>query len=342
MSLSEPVRVGLALAAGLTGGLLVARRERRRRLDLHGAVALVTGGSRGLGLELARELGRRGARVAICARDADTLARARQDLEHRGVPTLALQCDVTDRGSAAAAVQAVRARWGHLDVLVNNAGIIQVGPLETMTLEDFDDAMRVNFWGPLHMTLAALPAMRQQGGGRVVNVVSIGGKVSMPHLGPYSASKFALAGLSEGLRAELAGTGIEVTTVYPGLMRTGSPRHALFKGQHRAEFAWFSISDALPLLSMPVERAARRIADALQAGEASLVLSLPAKLAARAPALLPRATAAGLGLINRLLPGAGAASTAQYRGRDSESGWSPSLLTTLGERAARTQNQQGA
>lgn len=341
MRIPTHVRMGVGLAAGLAGGLLVARRARRRRLDLHDAVALVTGGSRGLGLEVARELGRRGARVAICARDADTLGRARQDLEQRGVPVLALACDVTDRESAAAAVRAVRARWGRLDVLVNNAGIVQVGPLETMTLEDFEQAMRVNFWGPLHMTLAALPAMREQGGGRVVNVVSIGGKVSVPHLGPYSASKFALAGLSEGLHAELAGSGIAVTTVYPGLMRTGSPRNALFKGRHRAEFAWFSISDALPLLSMSVQRAACRIADAVQAGEASIVLSLPAKLAARASALLPRTTALGLELVNRLLPRAGVASVAQRRGRDSESAWSPSVLTTLGERAARTQNQLG-
>jgi len=341
MSVPMRVRLGVALAAGLAGGLLAARRVRRRRLDLHDAVALVTGGSRGLGLELARELGRRGARVAICARDADTLARARQDLEQRGVPVLALECDVTDRESVASTVRAVREQWGRLDVLVNNAGIIQVGPLETMTLDDFEQAMRVNFWGPLHMTLAALPAMRGQGGGRIVNVVSIGGKISVPHLGPYSASKFALAGLSEGLRAELAGSGIEVTTVYPGLMRTGSPRHALFKGQHRAEFAWFSISAALPLLTMSVQRAARRIANAVERGEASIVLSLPARLAARAPALVPRTTAAVLALVNHLLPGAGVASAAQRRGRDSESGWSPSVLTRLGDRAARTQNQRG-
>jgi short-subunit dehydrogenase len=189
------------------------------------------------------------------------------------------------------------------------------------------------------MTLAALPAMREQGSGRVVNIVSIGGKVSVPHLAPYTASKVALAGLSEGMHAELAGSGIEVTTVYPGLMRTGSPRHALFKGQHRAEYAWFSISDALPLVSMSVQRAARRIVDAVQAGEASLVLSLPAKLVARAPALLPRITAAALGVVSRLLPEGGTAGAGQRRGRDSESAWSPSVLTSLGERAARTQNQ---
>jgi NAD(P)-dependent dehydrogenase (short-subunit alcohol dehydrogenase family) len=341
MAVSSHVRRGLLLAGVVGGGWLLARRARPRRLALEGAVALVTGGSRGLGLELARELGRRGALVAICARDTDTLARARRDLERRGVPALALSCDVTDRESAAAVVRAVRERWGRLDVLVNCAGIIQVGPIEVMTLEDFEHAMRVNFWGPLHTIQAALPAMHAQGGGRIANVVSIGGKISAPHLAPYTASKFALAGLSETLRVELAGSGIVVTTVYPGLMRTGSPRHALFTGQPRAEFAWFSIADALPLVSISVERAARCIVDAVERGEASVVLSLLARLVAPFPALLPRTTAAVLGVVNRLLPGAGAAPAGPRRGRDSESAWSPSVLTRLGERAARTQNQLG-
>jgi NAD(P)-dependent dehydrogenase (short-subunit alcohol dehydrogenase family) len=329
----------IALTAGVTGGLLAARRARRRRLDLRDAVALITGGSRGLGLELARELGRRGARVAICARDADTLERARRDLEERGAPTLALQCDVTDQEQAAVTVRAVREHWGRLDILVNNAGIIQVGPVGTMTLDDFEHAMRANFWGPLHTTLPAVALMRTQGGGRIVNIVSVGGKVSVPHLAPYTASKFALGGLSECLHAELADEGIDVVTVYPGLMRTGSPRHALFKGRHRAEFAWFSIADALPLLTISVERAACRIVDAIERGEASLVLSAPARLASLAPALAPRTTAAVLALVNRLLPRADGAEPGARRGRESESAWSRSPLTRLGQRAARSQNQ---
>src|SRR5918912_3423887 len=128
-----------------------------------------------------------------------------------------------------------------------------------MTLEDFEQAMAVHFWGPLYATLAVLPQMRARRDGRIVNISSIGGKVSVPHLVPYSASKFALAGLSDGLRAELSKENVIVTTVCPGLMRTGSPRNATFKGKHRDEYAWFSISDALPLTSMSAERAARQI-----------------------------------------------------------------------------------
>jgi NAD(P)-dependent dehydrogenase (short-subunit alcohol dehydrogenase family) len=333
--------VALGLLAGLLGGWVAAVSARRRRLDLRGAVALVVGGSRGLGLELARELGRHGARVAICARDHDTLERARRDLDGRGVEALALTCDVTDQAATAATVQAVHEHWGRLDILVNNAGVIQVGPITTMTLDDFRHALAVNFWGPLHATWAALPLMRAQGGGRIVNIVSIGGKLSAPHLAPYTASKFALAGWSEALHAELAAEGIRVTTVYPGLMRTGSPRHALFKGRHRVEFAWFSIADALPLVSISVQRAAGRIVRASQHGASSLMLPWPARLAALAPALLPATTAMVLALVNRVLPRDEASGPTPRRGRDSESAWSPSVLTALGERAARTQNQLG-
>ncbi len=129
---------------------------------------------------------------------------------------------------------------GRLDVLINCAGIIQVGPMEHMTLDDYEAAMNVHFRGPLHTMLAALPYMRRQHGGRVVNIASIGGKVPVPHLAPYAASKFALVGLSSSLHAELASSDILITTVSPGLMRTGSPINASMKGQHEAEFAWFA------------------------------------------------------------------------------------------------------
>src|SRR5437868_10247139 len=178
------------------------------------------------------------------------------------------------------AARAARARFGRIDVLVNNAGTIEVGPMEVMTLDDYEKAMRTHFWGPLYMVLAVLPEMRARKEGRIVNVSSIGGKISVPHLLPYCASKFALTGFSEGLRAELAKDGIVVTTVCPGLMRTGSPLNAFFKGQHQAEYAWFSISDSLPISSISAQRAARQIVRACKNGDAEVILSVPAQLAA--------------------------------------------------------------
>jgi NAD(P)-dependent dehydrogenase (short-subunit alcohol dehydrogenase family) len=331
----------LLLAAAGAGALLAARALYRRltEYDLRGKTALVTGGSRGLGLVLARELTREGARVALCARDAEELERAVADLRERGAEAFAFPCDVTDRRQVAEMVDVVTDRFGRIDVLINNAGIIQVGPLGVMTLEDFERAMDVHFWGPLYTTLAVLPQMRGRRDGRIVNISSIGGKIAVPHLVPYSASKFALTGLSEGLRPELLKDNVVVTTVCPGLMRTGSPRNANFKGQHRAEYAWFSISDSLPVTSIQAERAARQIISACKRGQAQLVITTQAQLAVKFHELFPEATADILALVNRLLPGPGGIGKKQAKGKDSESQLAPSLLTALSERAAARNNE---
>jgi NAD(P)-dependent dehydrogenase (short-subunit alcohol dehydrogenase family) len=332
-------RAGTALAvAGAVLALRMIRRE-RARWDLANRTVLITGGSRGLGLLVARELAREGARVAIAARDAATLARAREDLSGHGAAVLALPCDVTDRAAVERLVQETTRRLGPIDAVVNNAGTITVGPVDEMAIEDYEAALATNFWGALYTIAAVLPTMRARRAGRIVNVASIGGRLSVPHLLPYSVSKFALVGLSEGLRAELSGEGIEVSTICPGLMRTGSPRHAWFKGRHRAEYAWFSIGDALPGLSMHVERAARRIVDAAQRGTPWLMLTLPARLAATVHDLAPGPTLRLLALVNRVLPAPGGIGSHAVRGRDSASAVSPSLLTVAGERAARRQNQ---
>jgi short-subunit dehydrogenase len=236
-------------------------------------------------------------------------------------------------------VAAVNARFGNVDVLVNNAGVIQVGPLEVMTEEDFEQAMQAHFWAPLNTIMAVLPSMRQRKSGRIVNITSIGGKVAVPHLVPYSASKFALVGLSKGLRAELMKDGISVTTVCPGLMRTGSPRNAEFKGQHRFEYAWFSISDALPLLTVSAENAARQVVHACKRGQAELVISIPAKIAVLFESLFPEAMYQILSVVNQLLPAPGGIGTQKAKGKESTSAWSPSWLTTLNEEAAVRNNE---
>jgi short-subunit dehydrogenase len=236
-------------------------------------------------------------------------------------------------------VRLVRDKFGSIDVLVNNAGVIQVGPFETMTLEDYEQAMDVHFWGPLYTTLAVVPGMKERGEGRIVNITSIGGKVSVPHLLPYSASKFAAVGFSQGLHAELAKDGIAVTTVCPGLMRTGSPRNATFKGQHKLEYAWFAISDSLPVTSVSAENAARQIVEACKKGQAELVISVPAKIAVIFHGLFPGITAEMMGIVNRLLPGPGGIGTKRAKGKESESPLAPSVLTTLSERAARRNNE---
>ena len=326
-------------AAGIGAWLALRTLGRRRRVELAGKNVLITGGSRGLGLVLARELAREGASPILLARDPAELDRAFTDLAERGARVLAVPCDITRQEQVQAAVNAILARWGRIDVLINNAGAIAVGPTETMTVADYEEAMRIHFWGPLYLTLAVLPGMRRRHEGRIVNVSSIGGKVSIPHLVPYNASKFALVGLSEGLRAELAKDGILVTTVCPGLMRTGSPRNADFKGRHKSEYAWFKIGDSLPFFSMSAERAARKIIDACKEGAAEVVLSLPAKLAVALHDLFPGLTTDLLACINRMLPGPGGIGAAKVKGKESESGLTPAWLTGLSDLAARQNNE---
>ena len=331
----------LLTLAVVAGGAWAIRSVLRRGLayDFQNKVVLITGGSRGLGLVLAREFAREGARLVLCARDEDELERARLDLESRGAEVMTYRCDVTSREDVLRMMAAIDSRFGEVDVLINDAGVIQMGPIEVMTQADFENAMNVHFWGPLNTMMAVLPRMRARKSGRIVNISSIGGKVSVPHLVPYCASKFALTGLSRGMRAELLKDGVMVTTVCPGLMRTGSPRNAGFKGKHRYEYAWFSVSDALPLLSVSAERAAREIINACRNGRAELVISLPAKAAVLFDNLFPELTSDLFALANRILPNAGGIGELEAKGKESSSGWSPSWLTVLNESAAVRNNE---
>ncbi|HEY7294034.1 MAG TPA: SDR family oxidoreductase [Dehalococcoidia bacterium] len=337
-------RRALAAGAGIAVAAFAATRllNRLREVDLRGQTALVTGGSRGLGYLLARKLVQEGCRVAICARDVDELERAFGDLARSSGEVLALPCDVGDRYQVEELIERVEDRLGPIDVLVNNAGIIQAGPLEALTLQDFEQALSVMYWGVVYPTLAVLPGMKARRHGRIVNITSIGGLVSVPHLLPYSSAKFAAVGFSEGLRAELAGTGVLVTTVAPGLMRTGSHVNALFAGRAGQEFTWFSLGASLPIVSMSAERAARQIVGALKRGEAHRVLSIPATLLARGHGLSPGTTANVLGLVNRLiLPRAGGAGEVEsgQQIQATEPSRLRDVLTTLGRRAAERNHE---
>ncbi|HEY7520796.1 MAG TPA: SDR family oxidoreductase [Methylomirabilota bacterium] len=324
-------------ALGTAAAVVAARRLFTPEPDLFGAVAIVTGGSRGLGFLIARELAREGCRVAICARDPDELERARLDLERRGAEVIAIRCDVADPVATANLVTETERRLGPLDILVNNASIIQVAPIDALGVKDFQQALAVNFWGTVHPTLAVLPGMRARRRGRIVNIASIGGKVSVPHLLPYGAAKFAVVGFSEGLTAELARDGIHVTTVIPGLMRTGSYLHAEFEGKPPAEFTWFALGSTLPGISMDAERAARRVVRAVKRREIEPILSLPAQILARVHGLVPGAVVATLSLVNRLLPRDGVAGDSA-RGLELQRAAGAGVLhvaTTLGRAAAR-------
>lgn len=327
---------GVGLTAALTAKAIA---QRSRWFNFRGKSVLVTGGSRGLGLVLARQLVDAGAKVTICARSQLDLEAAAAELRARGGEVLAIECDVRDPSEVESTVDAVLSTFGAVDVLFNVAGIIEVGPLDSMTLDDFHDSMNTNCWGALHTVLAVLPDMRRRGWGRIVNVASLGGKRAVPHMLPYSASKFALVGLSNGLRTELSKDGIVVTTVCPALLRTGSPRNARFKGRNREEYAWFSIGDSLPVASMSAPAAARQILAACQRGDGEALIMNPTNLAVYLQQWAPELTTELLALVNRILPEMGGIGQHAARGYDSVSALSPSWLTALGEQAAIRNNE---
>jgi NAD(P)-dependent dehydrogenase (short-subunit alcohol dehydrogenase family) len=327
-----------ALGAGAVAVYTFVRKS-RPEFSFQDKVVLITGGSRGLGLVLARALAAKGARIAICARNEQELLRAKEDLKSKGAEVFQTICDVRNQSEVNQMVEAVRNHYGQIDVLINNAGVIQVGPLEVQTQEDFETAMAIHFWGPFYTMKAVLPEMKQRGAGRIINISSIGGKMAVPHLAPYCASKFALVGLSKAMRVELVKDNIYVTTVCPGLMRTGSHVNAVFKGQNEKEFAWFSIGDSLPVSSISAERAAEQIIEACQNGDAELIISIQAKLAAKINNLFPELTAEISGFVNQILPEAGGIGKNHALGKDSQSFVSPSFLTALSDKESYRNNQ---
>lgn len=329
-----------ALGAVATAGWTIARL-RRGDFSFAGKAVLITGGSRGLGLVLARRICAEGGRVALLARDADELARAREELCRNGGEVLTVICDLSDRAQIENAFAHVVDRFGGIDVLINNAGIIEVGPLDHMQRVDFEKALTLHFWAAYELIMLAAPEMRRRGGGRIVNITSIGGKIAVPHLAPYCASKFALVGLSDAVRAELAADDIRVTTVAPGMMRTGSHVNARFKGAHAAEFAWFSASNSTPFLSIGADRAAAQILRACRRGDASLTITLAARLAIAGNAILPNFTGEAMKLVSRFLP-----QRVDAGGEVLKSGWEsraaappPGWLTHLSDEATRRNNE---
>jgi NAD(P)-dependent dehydrogenase (short-subunit alcohol dehydrogenase family) len=306
-------------------------------------VALVVGGSRGLGLLIAKELLQRGRHVVIAARDAEELGRAVEHLGGSGRAE-ARVCDVRDRDAVHRLVEDVEANVGPIETVMTVAGVIHTGPAEAMTYEHFEDAINTMTWGPIHVALSVLPHLRERRAGHIGTVTSIGGMVSPPHLLPYATAKFGAVGFSDGLAAELQGTGVTATTIVPGLMRTGSHERAYFTGNAPHEYAWFATAATLPGVSMDAERAARRMVDAVLAGKPMIVLTPLAWVGARVRGLVPATTTRVMGLANRALPGvpeSGSGETIEGRQADRMlDSRVVRFLTKLGRKAAERNNER--
>jgi short-subunit dehydrogenase len=294
----------VASAVVATGAaVLVVRAIRSRKLtptnpDGPRPVVLITGGSRGLGLAIATRFAHTPVRLVLASRNLAELQQAQATLLTQ-FPHLhpedfhLVAADLSKPEEAQRLISETIDRFGRIDVLVNNAGIIDVGPIESQTLEIFERTMQINFFAALYTTWAALPHLRKQtplSGNRraaIVNIASIGGKIAVPHMLPYSAAKFALVGFSEGLHAELRHKGIRVTTVCPGLMRTGGEDHVNIVGDVEFERRWFSFLATTPVITVSAKYAANRIFHAVAAGRAEITISPQAWLAARIAGTFP-------------------------------------------------------
>lgn len=306
LALLRSRRKRLAIVPALASGYLLTRIliETTTPDSFRGQSAVITGGSRGLGLAIARELVNENCNVTLLARDEDELKRAKTQLEklNRGQVHIVV-CDVTDNQELARAINEAADIHDGIDLLINNAGTIVVGPWESMTQQDFEAQMNIHLYATMNAVRVALPFLRQKTSGkRIVNICSMGGRIAVPHMMPYDTSKFALAGFSQGLATELYDEGISVTTIYPGVMRTGSPIQAIFKGEHEKEFAWFQSVDVMPGLSTAAQTAAQKIIEAARERRFELMPFLPAKLRFAVSSFFPELVAYTLVLVNRLMP----------------------------------------
>src|SRR5690606_9654783 len=184
--------------------------------NIYGKVVLVTGASSGIGQATASMLAARGAKVVLGARRLDRLQELAASITRERNDAIAHALDVTDRGSMQAFADHALQRFGRIDVLVNNAGIMPLSPMAALKVDEWDAMLDVNIRGVLHGIAAVLPAMQAQGSGHVINVSSIGGLYAMPTAAVYCATKFAVRAISDGLRQE--NDRIRVTCVYPGVV----------------------------------------------------------------------------------------------------------------------------
>ena len=315
----------------------------RQSVDFNGRVVVISGGSRGLGLCIAREFAKAGAKLALLARDEDELKTAKTQLEAMGATVLIVVADVTDPHDDVAAINRVVERFGGVDVLINNAGIIQVGPLEHMLDSDFKDAIDLHIWAPLRLTRAALPYLKRSGQGRIVNIASSGGLIAMPHMAPYAVSKFGMVGLSDALRNELAKDKIKVTTVCPGPIRTGSHVAAKFKGQQAKEYKMFKTATIMPGGSTNAPYAARLITDAARYGDPQLTFPLPIFWASVLYRMFANVAGELLGYISKFLPAPtpGDAGNKTIAGAQLEAQVATGKLTAAADKAVAQNNELG-
>ncbi len=270
-----------------------------------GLAGIITGASSGIGRALAVLLARRyQAKLVVNARNPNLLEETARRVRDAGGQALAVAGDISDRELSEKLVQACLGEYRQLDLLVNNAGLAKPGPLHKLTPDDWHFVFGVNFFGALYAAYAVLPHFREQGSGKIVNVASVAGKLALPGSVCYAASKFAMVGMSEGMAAELAASGIDVITVCPGWVRTEffsnvrlpAERNPTLIAERKDLAGWLMKN----FLSASPEEVAGSIVNACEKGGAhELVLTAPGVMAERLHALCPSLVS---GLLKRYPP----------------------------------------
>lgn len=309
--------------------------------QLRSPVAVVAGGSRGLGLAVARELGLAGHRVVITARTADDLRRAADLLDSEGISVITRVHDVRDASGSRDLVAEIESEYGPVETLIMVAGVLKVGPVPDRA-EEYDEPIDIMLRGPINVVHAVLPGMRKRGRGRIGIVTSIAAIIPTPHLVPYTAAKFGAIGFAQGLTEELRGQPISVTTIVPGLMRTGGHWNAEYDGRPSQEYAWFAALSSLPVVSIAAERAAAIIVRAVLAGRTKIIFTPLARLGELAYRVSPGITTGLLGAAGRLLPGPGDDRAPGHTAAGGVTSPAFNRITVLGRRAIERLNQIGA
>lgn len=254
--------------------------------DLSGSRVIVTGASGGIGRGVAERLAEAGARVALAARSADKLQALADELRAKGRDALAVPCDVTVAGDRERLVRTVADAWGGLDILVNNAGVASWGHFDTSTEAVLRQVLEVNFFAPAELIRAAMPLLRAGRDPVVLNVGSLCGRRGLPAWPEHSASKAALAGLTEALRAEFVRFDVDVLLVIPGLVRSDDLGRHLLRSAGRAELDFANAT--------PPDRVAEAVIDALRTNRRETVVGRDARWLLRVNRLFPR-------LVSRLI-----------------------------------------
>lgn len=292
----------LAFMLGVAGtaAAVYAWRQRARRRHVQGRTVLITGGSRGLGLELARKFLAAGAQVALCARNQADLERARQQLAPGGGLVSIHVADISNPQAVERLVSDVTARWGRLDILVNNAGVFMGGPMALMRLDDYQRMLRVNLIGTITVTEACRPYLERHGG--VITIVSAAGLLPAPHLAPYAVSKAGVSMYAQLLEVELASRGLETMAVYPSYMPTGSTYSADYRGAVAAEQRVVQRLMHMPFISVDHRRAGSIILNAWLSGRRVVVYPAVARFSIILTNLMPEFALRMMRLANRFYP----------------------------------------